>query len=203
VGQQVADAAEALELRQVDADQLLDAGQAVLAVDQVGPGLVGAAGERRAVGLVEDLADDLLEHVLEGDHADRVAGVVDHDRQVHALVLEALQQVVRRMLWLMNTGGRTRAGDAVAVGEPDQLLDVQHPLHVLDQRALVDRQAAVARAHRQLADLADVPREVDRGDAVLGDHDVAGDLLLEADDVGQQRRLVGGIEPSRWPTLIM
>ncbi len=49
------------------------------------------------VGLVLDLADDLLEDVLDGDDPDRAAVLVDDDRHRAALALELGEQVVERL----------------------------------------------------------------------------------------------------------
>ncbi len=53
-----------------------------------------AAGGLRAVVLVVDLADDLLDEVLEGDHARRAAVLVDDDGELHAALPQLEQQRV-------------------------------------------------------------------------------------------------------------
>jgi hypothetical protein len=117
-----------------------------------------------------------------------VAGVVDDDRQVDPLLLEPLQQVVQPHRQADEHRLPDHPGHALGVGQIDQLLDVQDALDVA-RLALVDRQPAVTGAQRHLAHLRDRPGVVDRGDPVGGDHDVADDLRLEADDAGQQHRL--------------
>ena len=52
---------------------------------------------RLAVVLVGDLADDLLEDVLDGDQAGRAAVLVDDDREVALVALHLAQQVVDRL----------------------------------------------------------------------------------------------------------
>lgn len=95
---QPADGVEII-LRQVHAEGRVDVGYAHVA----GHTLV-AVGQRDdavlALGLVEfvlDLADDLLQHVLDGDQPGRAAEFVDHDRQVVAVGSEVAQQVVQRL----------------------------------------------------------------------------------------------------------
>ena len=70
-------------------------------VVDVGPAVdprlvVGEPDDQRLllVVLVLDLADDLLEQVLDGDEAGRAAVLVEHDRDVDLAPLELVEQVV-------------------------------------------------------------------------------------------------------------
>jgi hypothetical protein len=73
-------------------------------IGRVAAHAVGAVGQREDVALVLgdvelvlDLADDLLEHVLDGDQPGDAAELVDHDRQVVAVAAELAQQVVEAL----------------------------------------------------------------------------------------------------------
>ncbi len=63
---------------------------------------IGAVGQSKdvahvflAVKLVFDVADDLLQHVLNGDEAGNTPKFIDHQRHVIARVAEFAQQVVQ------------------------------------------------------------------------------------------------------------
>ena len=78
----------------VDVEQL---GQVVDGGPSVDPRLVvGQPDDERLllVVLVLDLADDLLEQVLDRDQAGRAAVLVEHDREVDLAPLELVEQVV-------------------------------------------------------------------------------------------------------------
>ena len=51
---------------------------------------------RSALGAVVDLADDLLEQILERDDARRAAVLVDHDRELRALAPHGRQHRVEQ-----------------------------------------------------------------------------------------------------------
>ena len=69
-----------VELFELEGEHLLDRAERGRAVDVLDTERV-ADVEGGHIALVEDLAHELLEHVLEGDHTDRVASVIDHDRR--------------------------------------------------------------------------------------------------------------------------
>ena len=56
--------------------------------------------------IVLDLADDLLDQVLDGDQAGRAAVLVEHDRDVDLAALEGVEQVVDRHRLGTNSGIR-------------------------------------------------------------------------------------------------
>ena len=68
------------------------------------PDLVGLGVE-----LVLDLADDLLEHVLQGDDPDRLVVLVDHQGQVLAVATQGLQQLVEQNAVGTRHSGRARS----------------------------------------------------------------------------------------------
>ena len=80
--------------RELDVEQLAEVVHVRPAID---PGLVvGELDDHRLflVVLVLDLADDLLEQVLDGHQAGRAAVLVEHDREVDLAPLELVEQVV-------------------------------------------------------------------------------------------------------------
>ena len=60
--------------------------------------------------LVEDLADQLLQQVLERGDAERAAELVEHDGEVAALALHVEQQVPQLRLAGVTATGRTGSG---------------------------------------------------------------------------------------------
>ena len=92
-----------------DAEGLVDGRDVGVAGDAL-----AAVGERVDAGLavllvelVLDLADDLLEHVLDGDQPGGVAELVDDDRDVVAVGAEVAQQVVEPFDSGTKTAGRS------------------------------------------------------------------------------------------------
>src|SRR6266568_4003405 len=97
------DAAEAAEdhpadrvvwlVGEIEPQPLARVGQRHQAVDEEGAAFL--AEERTlAVELVLDLADELLDDVLEGDEAGGAAELVDHDRELHPLAAELGERAV-------------------------------------------------------------------------------------------------------------
>ena len=97
------------------------------------------------VELVLDLADDLLEHVLDRDQAGGVAELVDHDRQVVAVGAEVAQQLVQALA-LGHEHRRPQQRAQVQLGRALQLEQVLGHQDADDvvALALVDREARVA-----------------------------------------------------------
>jgi hypothetical protein len=86
------------------------------------------------VVFVADLADDLLEQVLDGDQARRAAVFIHHHRDLHAAALEFLQEIgnalglgheMRRPHQRCDRARRRQAA-------LDQVLDEDEPLHVVE-----------------------------------------------------------------------
>ena len=111
------------------------------------------AAARRFV-LVGDLADDLLEDVLDGDQAGGAAVLVDDDRDVDALGLHLAQQLVDRLGLRHEAGVRItsstvgRRRSAASWAAADEVLEVDDADHVVD--VLADhRDPGEAAAQRQ------------------------------------------------------
>ena len=96
LAEQAADGVDVLVV-DVDVEQLAE----VVDVQRAGTRVVPSAElldpGALPVVLVGDLADDLLEDVLDGDQAGRAAVLVDDDRDVVWLALHLAQQVVDRL----------------------------------------------------------------------------------------------------------
>ena len=123
--QEAADGLEALafdrDLEQVR--HLLDVDLA--AEHEAAPALVDDGLDLDVV-LVADLADDLLEQVLDRDQAGGAAVLVDDDGALHALALELLEQLGHPLGLGHEVRGphqRRNRPDAGVVGVPDQVLD--------------------------------------------------------------------------------
>ena len=105
------------------------------------PGAVGtvAAAARDAVVLVEHLADDLLDEVLEGDDAVGPAELVDDDRHLHPLLAQQGQQRVE--LEAVGHGGHGAGQVAETDAATSVGVDRDGLLHVHDADDVVRRPA--------------------------------------------------------------
>ncbi len=170
---------------QLDLEEVVQVADAHPAVDDV-----RAVGEVQdlpvlTVELVDDLADQLLQAVLQGDHAGDVAVLVQDDGQVELLGLHLAHQPVERLVLghepdRPGHGGRRFIPPPVPLG-PHQILGVTEADHFVLPRA----------HHRQPAEAVfdgDVERAADG--RVVGDqhhvrprhHDLAGHGVAELDD---------------------
>ena len=92
---------------------------------------------RLAVVLVGDLADDLLDDVLDGDQPGGAAVLVDDDREVVLVALHLAQQVVDRLALGHEVHGPHHLGDGMPAGlgggvEPaGDVLEVEQAAHVV------------------------------------------------------------------------
>jgi hypothetical protein len=89
------------------------------------PDLVGLGVE-----LVLDLADDLLEHVLQGDDPDRLVVLVDDQGRALAVAAQGLQQLVEQDAVgdpVQRPSQVAEAGLAVPAGGAQQVLGVDDP----------------------------------------------------------------------------
>ena len=131
-------------VRQLHAKSLVDAFDRGIAIDAV-----AAIGQREdvalvlgAVKLVFDVADDLLEHVLNRDQAGHSAELVDHDGQVVAVATKVSQQIVEPFAF-WNENGRAQQGAQIELGRALQLEQVlgQQDANDVFFLPLVDRKA--------------------------------------------------------------
>ena len=147
------------------------------------------------VVLVGDLADDLLEHVLDGDQSGRAAVLVDDDRDVGLLRLHLAQQLVDRLA-LGHEDRRPhdrldlldRLAVAVHVGAADQVLEVGDAEHVVGALA-DDRDAAEAAAQGERERLAQGLVALDEDDVGARHHHLAHDGVAELEDRVDHRPL--------------
>ena len=134
------------------------------------------------VVLVADLADQLLEQVLEGDEPGGAAVLVHHDGEVELLGLELAQQrvgalrardEVRRVQVLPQVeGGR----QAVEVGK--QVLGVEHPDDLVD-RVLEDRYPRVELLAQQREEPGGLGGDVQAEHVGTGHHHLAHEGVLQ------------------------
>src|SRR5690606_31853359 len=150
------------------------------------------------VGLVVEVADQLLEDVLEGDQPGGGAVLVDHDGEVLALVAHVEHQVLDRAgLGDEQRGpGEVAGGDGrgPAVGEEQQALDVEDAGDLVEVAA-ADEEAGPAGAGGDGGDLLGVGGVGDRHDVAAGDHHLLGVEARQLQRALQQRLLAGG-EPT-------
>ena len=104
----------------------------------------------RKIELVLDLADDLLEQVLERDDAFELAVLVDHDRHVLVRAPELGQQRGQILRLGDDVGGAQElldldAGDAAIHERREEVAHMQDPDDLIQRGAPVDRVARVGR----------------------------------------------------------
>ena len=159
------------------------------------------------VVLVADLADDLLEHVLDRDQAGGAAVLVDDDRGLDLPALELAQQL-RHALGLGRERRRPhvrgdRLGVAAAVGEQQQVLHEDDADDVVEV-VLEHRDARVALLAELRAQLAERRLGGDGDEVGARRHDLAHQRVAEVDDRSQQPRLVvalassSGVSSASW-----
>ena len=183
-------------------------------------GLAHHVGPLVLVVLVLDLADDLLDDVLDRDHPVGAAVFVDHQRQMDAAGLHARQQVHRRHRrrheqHLANElgggqrhrqidrleveiGGRELLAARLAGGahfrarrhERHQVADVDHADGVVEH-LVIDHQPRMAGAGEHLHELAERDLLLDRDDVGARHHDVHHPPLAQAEDVLQHDAFFG------------
>ena len=145
------------------------------------------------VVLVLDVADDLLQHVLDRDEPRHAAVLVDDDRDVVAVGAEIAQEDVQALRFGHEHGGPQRLLEVEAVGVPvveEQLLREQDADDVV--LVLADhREPGVLGLEHQRQELGRLV--VDRDDVHLGarDHDVAHGHLGHLQHALDHRQRVG------------
>ena len=97
--------------------------------------------------LIRNFADDLFEHVLDGDEAGDTTILVHHNRHVLLRLQKRRQECgspyrVRDQQWRVHHVSHAGVGPAL-IRQAEQVADVRHAHHVIE-RAPVDRVAAVA-----------------------------------------------------------
>src|SRR5712671_4612344 len=164
-------------------------GQVVDGRSPVEPRLViGEADDHRLldVVLVLDLADDLLEEVLDRDEAGRPAVLIEDDREVDLPALELVQEVVDRHR-LGDIDGRPKERPEVRSGagrfaqERQEILGVEDPEDLVD-RLVVDRDTAVAVLHDRLDRLVERRRRLDGRHRDPRHHHLVDATAAELDD---------------------
>ena len=103
--------------------------------------VVGEQHDHRLLGvvLVLDLADDLLEQVLDRHQAGRAAVLVEHDRDVDLAPLELVEQVVDRSSTRARTPGVRSSARRFGHSPAARLEERQQVLRVEDAHDLVHR----------------------------------------------------------------
>ena len=142
--------------------------------------------------LVVDLADNLLQNVLQRDQSARAAILIDDDGHVDVVLLEVAQEVVDH-LGLGHEVGRTDEtlpAKALGLGEMgQQVLDIEDATDVV-LVVLIDGDARIVVVNDTLEHVlvAAVDREID--DILARGHDLLGRLVAEADDALEHALLV-------------
>ena len=165
-------------------------------------GAVGARDQLRADGdvvLVLDLADDLLDQILDGDEAVDAAELVDDEDEMLARQAHLQQQVEdahggchEEDLAQIRLQIEGRVFDAGTAGpRRQQILDVDEADDIVEGFA-IDRQARMAMGAElaQQVFIADVLGH--GGDVGARNHDIAGGNIAQPDDVAQQAALARG-----------
>ncbi len=152
------------------------------------------------VVLVLDLADDLLDHVLDGDQALGPAELVDDDGEVDALRPHPREQVdhAHRFRDEQGLAHQRRRSSGRALGSTlatEDVLDVNHADDLVEAFA-IDGQAAVPGVGEGADQLVEADRRRHRDDVAAGDADVARGPLAEVEQVAEHlplgRRQVAG-----------
>ena len=141
------------------------------------------------VVLVLDVADDLLDQVLEGHEAAHRAVLVHHHGHVRAPLLQLLQQLADLLRLRHEVHGVEDLADhdgLALLEEAQRVLDVDDADHVVD-RVLVHREARVAALDDERADLGRGRVDVEGEDLGAGHHHLAdrrvGELEHAVDDL--------------------
>ena len=151
-----------------------------------------ALGENAVAGVTQlggELADDLLEYVLQGDNAHHVAIFIHHNGQTQLVALEVQQLGVQRRALGDEVGWvhlpfQRGAIEALAVEDPAQIAHVQHADNIVDVVA-PHRQAGVRAGLQGAQDGVVVLVEIDAEDLVARHHHVVHRHFLEVEDIQQ------------------
>ena len=147
------------------------------------------------IGLVGDLADDLLDDVLDAHDADDAPVLVHHHGHRGPLALQVGEQVVQG-LGLGHDQGLVddlleRGVGALLHEQAGQLADVDDAANAVAVFVFGHHQAGVAAGDRGAQRRFDVLGDVDRDDRGDRRHHLAGLLLVEVEDAPQHAGLAG------------
>ncbi|HEY9441838.1 MAG TPA: hypothetical protein VIQ25_01225 [Gemmatimonadales bacterium] len=141
--------------------------------------------------LVEDLAHQLLQQILQRRDAERAAELVEHDGEVAALALHVEQQVAAGPAGRRDRHRTHR--QRVAGAELEQIERVEHA-HDLVEGAAVDRDPAVAALGEDHPDVGEVGVLLDRHQIGARRHDLAHRADAEGHHPAHHHQLVVGPE---------
>lgn len=140
-----------------------------------------------AVALVVDVADDLLQNVLQRQQSQRRAVFVHDDGHVYLVALELLEEVVDLLVFGYVVGGAQvfpPVEIAAFVDEVQHVFDVEDADDGVDVVA-IDRYAREARLDDGAAHRVEVALDIHGRDVHAGTHDVLDVRIDEIDDAGQ------------------
>ena len=191
-GQRVGLARHLLKLVVIDVEDLAEVAQQRLALETVSVVVELDILALLLVILVVDLADNLLQDVLQRDQSARAAILIDDDGHVDVVLLEVAQEVVDH-LGLGHEVGRTDEtlpAKALGLGEMgQQVLDIEDATDVV-LVVLIDGDARIVVVNDTLEHVlvAAVDWEID--DILARGHDLLGRFVAEADDALEHALLV-------------
>ena len=172
----------------------------------------------RQVELVLDLAHDLLEHVVHGHDPGRAAVLVDHDRDLLALLAQLAQQRAEVLGHRHDRAPGRASEPTVGVGRGQQVAQVHDADQVVERLARRPGSARAGSRSRRRAParaVSDASSHATSGAGTITSRDLAGgevehvvqELLLRARDharalglVDQRAQLLGVNAPSRPPS---
>ncbi len=151
---------------------------------------------RRVVMLVLDIADDLLDQVLERDEALGARIFVEHDRQMDVLLPHVGEQIERaarhrRVERLADEASERRRMLGAGREDREDVLDMDHADDRIEIVA-IDRQAAVAGLGEQLDEVGERRLLLDRDDVGARHADIACVPLAEMQQVADHLALERG-----------
>ena len=142
--------------------------------------------------LVLDLADDLLDQILDRHQPVDAAELVDHHRDMGARLTHLHQQVEDRQGRRdeQHLAQQRRQLGLAAFGDRGQdILDVDEADHVVERFA-IDRDARMALLDHAFDDLGERRLDIERHDVDARHHDVGGGAVVALEDVADQHPLM-------------
>ena len=144
--------------------------------------------------LVLDLADDLLDQILDRHQPVDAAEFVDHHRDVGAGLPHLHEQIKdrhRRRNEQHLAQQTLQPGGATIGNRPEHVLDVHEADHVVERLA-IDRHARVAVLDHAFDDFGERLVDVERDNVDARHHDVCGVTAVPFQDVADQHPLLRG-----------